>query len=91
MRGAWFINKLDCQQTSLHSYKVRNKNLTHIIYEGKGETSVTITNYITQTFDAESIVLSFSNFPCFYDHEEFSCKVHLTATELTYMYSVLHS
>lgn len=68
MRSARFINKLDCQQTSLHSYKVRNKNLTHIIYEEKGETSVTITNYITQTFDAESIVLSFSNFPCFYDH-----------------------
>lgn len=39
-----------------------------MIYEEKGETSVTITNYITETFDAESIVLSFSNFPCFYDH-----------------------
>lgn len=70
MRSAWFINKFDCQQTSLHSYKVRNKNLTRMIYEEKGETSVTITNYryITQTFDAESIVLSFSNFPCFYGH-----------------------
>lgn len=60
MRNAWFINKLDCQQTSLHSYKVKNK--TSPIYrhsEEKEETSVTAMNYIAETFDAESIVHGF--------------------------------